>query len=209
MESDRTILLATETNAMRFLARCLEAELVPLPSIDAREDFEAWRDEAGTGASRTRVVVSVWNEAPNRRPLLDLDPEAWEARFERPYLLWNLALGAAALRCRDGGAIVGLVQVPAALDAPGWTPEMSIGNGVVALIRSLAASEGRRGIRANTVTTPLPLVGSNVIAPPPPLDRFPGRLDEEVAGAVRLLLSEEAKGLTGRVLSADCGRSLA
>jgi NAD(P)-dependent dehydrogenase (short-subunit alcohol dehydrogenase family) len=209
LESERPLLIATDAPSMHALARALDAELALLPSLDAPGTFEAWRDELSSGAQRERLVVSIWNDAPRQAPLLDLDESSWEARFERPYLLWNLALGAASRRCRDGGSIVGLVQTPAALDSPGWTPEMSIADGVVALVRSVAAAEGSRGIRANTVTTPVRLIEGDVIAPPPPLATFPGRLDDEVAGAVRLLLSPDARGLTGRVLSADCGRSLA
>jgi NAD(P)-dependent dehydrogenase (short-subunit alcohol dehydrogenase family) len=102
-----------------------------------------------------------------------------------------------------------LVQTPAALDAAGWTLETSIADGVVALARSLAASEGARGVRVNAVTTPLGLIEPPVIAPAPPLASFPGRLDREIAGAVRLMLSADAAGLTGRVVGADGGRSLA
>ncbi len=209
MNTDRSILFATDTPSMRSLGDQLSAELVVLPALDVPESFEAWRAEVGAVPDCSRVIVSVWNATPTQGALVEQEQEAWLRRFEHPYLLWNFALGAAARRCRAGGAIVALVQTPAALDAAGWTPEMSIGDGVVALVRSLAASEGSRGIRANTVTTPIPLIGETVIAPPPPLDGFPGRLDQEVAGALRLLLSSDACGLTGRVIAADGGRSLA
>ncbi len=194
---------------MHSLATALEAELVPLPPLDAPASFEAWRAEAATAPERARVVVSVWNDEPAPESLVDLGENHWARRFEQPYLLWHFALGAATRRCAGGGAIATLVQTPAALDSPGWTPETSIADGVVALTRSLAASEGARGVRVNTVTTPLGLVGRPVIAPAPPLDCFPGRLEDEVAGAIRLLLSPDAAGLTGRVLCADGGRSLA
>jgi NAD(P)-dependent dehydrogenase (short-subunit alcohol dehydrogenase family) len=209
LNTDRSILFATDTPSMRSLGDQLSAELLVLPALDEPESFEAWRAEVGAVADCSRVIVSVWNATPMQGALVEQEQEAWLRRFEHPYLLWNFALGAAARRCRDGGAIVALVQTPAALDAAGWTPEMSIGDGVVALVRSLAASEGPRRIRANAVTTPIPMVGETVIAPRPPLDGFPGRLDEEVAGALRLLLSSDASGLTGRVVAADGGRSLA
>ncbi len=209
LDTERSILLATDTPSMQSLGDQLSAELVALPALDEPESFEAWRAQVGGVPDCSRVIVSVWNAAPTQGVLVEQEHDAWLRRFEHPYLLWNLALGAAARRCHEGGAIVALVQTPAALDAAGWTPEMSIADGVVALLRSLAASEGSRGIRANAVTTPIPLVGKTVIAPPPPLDAFPGRLDEEVAGALRLLLSPDACGVTGRVVAADGGRSLA
>src|SRR6056297_1649274 len=154
-------------------------------------------------SGRRHVIVAVWSEGEAPDPLLELDESAWTRRLEGPFLLWNLALGAAAARCDDGGSIVALVQSPSALDAAGFTPEAAIGDGVVALIRSVAASEGPRGVRANAVTTPLRLVERATLAPAPPLPGYPGRIDVEVAGAIRMLLSEDACGLTGRVLAAD------
>jgi hypothetical protein len=38
------------------------------------------------------------------------------------------------------------------------------------------------------------------------LPSFPGRVDREVAGAVRLLLSPDAVGITGSTLAATGGR---
>jgi hypothetical protein len=38
------------------------------------------------------------------------------------------------------------------------------------------------------------------------LSTFPGRIDVEVAGAVRLLLSDDAVGVTGTSLPATSGR---
>lgn len=208
MDTDRTLMLASETEEMQRLAKDLEAELYPLPAVDAPAGFEAWRKQVVGGAACSKVVVAPWQNGRRAGALLELDGEGWRRRFEAPYLLWNFALGAAAERCADGGAVVALVQAPAALDSPGWTPELSIADGVLSLVRSIAASEGGRGVRANLVTTPIGLVGPEVIAPAPPLPGFPGRLHEEVAGAVRMLLSKDACGLTGRILPADGGRSL-
>jgi len=208
LSPNSTILLAPRSDAMQRLADALEAELVPLPPVSDREDFEEWRDGVAAGRAVAHVIVAVWSEGEAPDPLLELDESAWTRRLEGPFLLWNLALGAAAARCDDGGSIVALVQSPSALDAAGFTPEAAIGDGVVALIRSVAASEGPRGVRANAVTTPLRLVERATLAPAPPLPGYPGRIDVEVAGAIRMLLSEDACGLTGRVLAADGGRTL-
>jgi enoyl-[acyl-carrier-protein] reductase (NADH) len=110
-------------------------------------------------------------------------------------------------RCADGGAIVAVIERPSPLDCIGWAPESGVADAVEALTRSLGRSEGPRGVRVNAVTTPARLTGADVVAPPPPLATFPGTVEREVVGAVRLLLSDDAAGLTGTVTHADSGRS--
>jgi NAD(P)-dependent dehydrogenase (short-subunit alcohol dehydrogenase family) len=201
--------MATDCDSMRTLATSLGAELRPLPAVTDPGTFDAWRARMLNEAFRQIVIVSVWDDESRALPLVEVEADVWERRFEWPFLLWNVALGAAARICRAGGAIVALVQTPSALDASGFCAEMSAADGVVALARSLAASEGTRGIRANVVTTPLRLVDRAGALPPPPLETFPGRLEIEVAGAIRLASSSDAIGLTGRVFAADGGRALA
>jgi NAD(P)-dependent dehydrogenase (short-subunit alcohol dehydrogenase family) len=208
MSEQRPLLMATEADATLHLAKALDADFSPLPAAGEPERFEAWRSEAMAGEPREAIVIAAWLDAPSEAELMDVDTTAWRRRFELPYLLWNFALGAAGRRVTDGGALVGVVQAPAALDAPGWTPELAIADGVFSLIRSLAAAEGPRGVRANLVNTPIGLVEGELIAPAPPLEGFPGTIERHVAGAVRTLLSPDAIGLTGRVLTADGGRSL-
>lgn len=208
MSTDRPLVLAHDAKPARALVDALGGEVVALPSFDAPETFESWRAETLAGPPAERIVVAPWLEAARFAPLLEVDSEAWRARFELPYLLWNFALGAAAGRCADGGAIVAVSQAPAALDAPGRVPELAIADGVLSLVRSVAAAEGPRGVRANLVTTPVGLVEGEIVDPAPPLEGFPGTIDRHVAGAVRTLLSDDASGLTGRVLAADGGRSL-
>jgi len=211
MSDQRPLLFASEADATLRLAKALDAEFAALPSASAPEQFEDWRTQAAAGEPRKQVIVATWLSdpgPPEQSELMSLDAANWRRRFELPYLLWNFALGAASRRVADGGAIVGVVQSPAVLDAVGWTPELAISDGVLSLIRSLAAAEGPRGVRSNLVTTPIGLVEGDVIAPAPPLAGFPGTIEVQVAGAVRTLLSPDSLGLTGRVLSADGGRSL-
>ena len=208
MSDARPLLLASEATETRDLAKALDADFSPLPDVARPETFEAWRSGVVDEAPCDRIVVAGWRAPTDPKDLVLLDEAEWVRRFEAPWLLWNFALGAAGRRCADGGAIVAVCQAPAALDAPGRTPELSISDGVLSLVRSVAAAEGARGVRANLVTTPIGLTGEDVIAPAPPLAGFPGTIDTHVAGAVRSFLSDDAAGLTGRVLSADGGRSL-
>jgi NAD(P)-dependent dehydrogenase (short-subunit alcohol dehydrogenase family) len=103
--------------------------------------------------------------------------------------------------------IVAVIEKPAPLDCAGWAAETALADGVEALIRSLARSEGPRGVRCNAVTTPARLTMPPVVAPAPSLSSFPGRIDREVVGAVRMLVSDDAVGITGVILDANCGRS--
>ncbi|HVN36943.1 MAG TPA: hypothetical protein VMW19_02060 [Myxococcota bacterium] len=206
-ERAKPLILGTDVAAVRALAGALDGllELVPAEGGDAA--LEAWRRRSASAARCEQIVVALWSEIPPRaEPLTDVEAGAWEMRAEAPLLAWSVALAAAASRCADGGAVVGVVEAPAALDAAGFAPEVGLAAAVRALARSLAASEGARGVRVNTVTTPTRL-GVRPVAPAPPLASFPGRIDLEVAGAVRLLLSADAAGLTGCTLAADSGRT--
>ena len=125
-------------------ARCLDAEVAPCPRSIVLHLRSLARRRPGRRPPR----------AHRRRPMAPRDPApgsdrrdgaAWAAQFEAPYLLWNFALGAAGRRCADGGAVVAVCQAPAALDAPGRTPELAIADGVLSLVRSVAAAEGPRG----------------------------------------------------------------
>lgn len=201
------LVLGTPVDAVRALADGLGAELVEIPLGAADDALEAWRDEVGAGPAVDRVVVAPWLEAPAAGAVDDLTPSTWATRCEEPLATWVLAMGAAALRVADGGAVVAVVERPAPLDSGGWAPESAIADAVEALTRSLARAEGPRGVRVHAVTTPVRLTTGPVVQPPPPLASFPGTIDGDVVGAVRALLSEDAAGLTGQVVHADAGRS--
>jgi hypothetical protein len=201
------LILGTDVAAVRALAAALDGHLEFVPAAADDTALEAWRRRGAVADRCDRIVVALWSEtAPGAEALTDLDAEAWETRAEAPLLAWSVALAAAASRCADGGAVVAVVEAPAALDAAGFAPEAGLAAAVRALARSLAASEGARGVRVNTVTTQARL-GVTPVAPVPPLASFPGSVEREVAGAVRLLLSADASGLTGCSLAADSGRS--
>jgi NAD(P)-dependent dehydrogenase (short-subunit alcohol dehydrogenase family) len=116
-------------------------------------------------------------------------------------------MGVAARRCADGGAVVAVVERPPPLDVAGWAPAAAVADAAENLARSLARAEGGRGVRVNAVTTPVRLHRPPLVDPQPSLATYPGRVDREVVGAVRMLLGDDAAGVTGTVVHADGGRS--
>lgn len=197
--------IACEGTATASLAVVLGAELKRLPGDVLA--LEAWRAEALVGAPRRQVVAAPWQAEVAPRTVCAASAEDWLERAEDPIARWVFALGVAAARCADGGAIVAVVERPAPLDCAGFAAETAVADAACALVRSLARSEGARGVRVNAVVTSTRLAPRKPIAPAPPLPSFPGTLEVEVAGAVRLLLASDASGITGQVLAADCGRS--
>jgi NAD(P)-dependent dehydrogenase (short-subunit alcohol dehydrogenase family) len=208
-----TLLIGSDTKDVRDFAANLDAELLALPVVsDAggwnwADELEGWRDRENTGPAFGRIVVTVWAEQLSGGPAIRLDPRGWESRAEQPLARWAVALGCAVSRCADGGSIVAVVDGPTALECAGWAPETAVAEGVRAFARSLALSEGAREIRVNTVSTPARFPFGELVHPAPPLAAFPGRLDREVAGAVRMLLSPDAVGVTGGIVHADAGRA--
>jgi NAD(P)-dependent dehydrogenase (short-subunit alcohol dehydrogenase family) len=203
---DAPLVLGDDSGPVRALAAALQGTPLAVPQRAA--ELEAWRARECAGARCERIAVALLAEsAAHRGAVVSLDPAAWPARTDEAIARWAFALGVAAARCVDGGAIVALIERPAPLDCAGYAAESAVADAACALVRSLARSEGPRGVRVNAVATSARVAPAHPVAPPPALESFPGALDREVAGAVRLLLSGDASGITGQVLAADCGRT--
>ncbi len=170
-------------------------------------DLDTWRASIEALPDADRVVVCTWSDPGPPVPLVDLDPAAGHDAVEWPTALWFTTLVAATGRCRDGGSVVVVVERPATLDAPGRAATVAVGAGLVNLVRSLAAVEGARSVRVNAVTTEVHTAPATLLGAAPALATFPGRVEVEVAGAVRLLLSADAAGITGAALAPDGGRA--
>jgi NAD(P)-dependent dehydrogenase (short-subunit alcohol dehydrogenase family) len=170
------------------------------------DDLAAWRNEIEALPSSDQVVVCTWVEAFPSIHLVELDPMRWLQQVEWPTALWFTTLVAAVGRCRDGGSVVAVLDRPATLDAIGRGPAVVVAEGVINLVRSLAAREGGRGVRVNAVMSSRHSNVDELLGSPPPLATFPDRIDVEVAGAVRLLLSDDSVGITGSTVSATSGR---
>lgn len=209
------LFIAEDNPAASTLAGSIAgATFVPTPAFPPtpswawtwREPLERWRAGVAAGPRADDVVICTWPATVTATPMVDLEPGEWRERVEWPLALWFGALAAAAERCADGGSIVSVVEQPSALDAAGHAAVVAVADGLIALVRSLAAREGARQVRVNAVTTELFTAPEVLTGAPPPLASFPGRVDVEVAGAVRMLLSPDSSGVTGSVVRAAGGR---
>jgi len=170
--------------------------------------LERWEQQSEDLGDFSSVVIACWDEIDAPSPFVEVDGTAWSSQLEQRLTAWAVATKVGIARCADGGAVVVVVERPAAFDAVGRSMLVGVAEGVLGLMRCVAVSEGPRAVRVNAVTTELWTAPEELLGPTPALASFPGRVDVEVAGAIRLLLSEDAAGVTGSVVSSDGGRAV-
>jgi len=208
-----SLLLGPDIEPVRRLAASIDANLHDIPVLPHDtgwgfgDGLERWRARAASAGLSDAVVVASWRPAPQPSALNDMTLENWVEEMELPLATWSAALGAGLSCCEDGGSLVAVIERAAPLDCAGWSALTAVSDGVEALVRSLARAAGGRDVRVNAVTTPARLGPDEPVDPAPSLATFPGSIEREVAGAVRMLLSSDAGGVTGTVIDADCGRS--
>lgn len=201
--------------ATAALAEALGAPLVAAPALPPPKGWDwswkgaidTWTAELEDRPQADHVVVCTWSAPAPPAPLADAGGTRWVTGVEQPLALWFATVVTAARCCADGGALVVVVERPAAIDAAGFAEATIVGEGLVTLTRSLGHAEGPRGVRVNAVVSQLTTVPEALAGLPPMVASFPGTADREVAGAVRLALSEDASGISGTALRADGGRS--
>ena len=222
MDQNRPLLIANKNcSELQVLAELLGADFLGAPDFPAAfdnaeqsdwawsEDLQQWRDQSCNGNTYAKIVVAIWQDEPAAKPLIEMNLNHWVQNCEAPIAWWTASLGSAQALCIDGGAVVSVIDQPTVLDSENWTERVTVEETVAALTKSLARSEGGRGVRFNAVTTPSRISRHQpLVDPQPPLKSFPGTIEKEVIGAVKLLLDDNASGLSGRVLNVDCGRSL-
>jgi len=214
--ADPPVVLGDRSEHTRRLASAIAAGAVvevPAPTPEATSWEWAWKPVLASWRAETRrrepagsVVVCAWPRAVERVGLLEQTATDWRS-VEVELARWTTALQLAGELCRDGGAIVLVTELPCALDSVGLVPLVGLSQGLIAFTRSIASAEGARDVRANSVTTQLWSTPPEITGSAPFLPSYPGGIEREVAGAVRMLLSSDASGVTGCVLPADGGRT--
>ena len=165
-----------------------------------------------------RVDLAVPNAAIMRRDaLVEMTDEAWEQVLDVNLAGVVRMCRAAARHFTGPGAIVAVGSLAGA--TTGWAEHSHYAAakaGIVGLVRSLAVELGERGIRVNAVLPgvietaqsldPVTSIGERGLRDA--ADRTPLRrvgAPEDVATAVRFLLSQEAGFISGQTLTVDGG----
>ncbi len=214
--TDATLILGDQSEGTRRLASAIDAGTLievpePLPETSSWEwtykpTLASWRSENRERQPAGSIVVCAWPRALERVPLVERPELDWRS-MEVELARWTTALQLAGELCRGGGAIVLVTELPCALDAAGLVPLVGLSQGLIAFARSIAAAEGSRNVRANCVTTQLWSTPPELAGSAPFLPSYPGSIEREVAGAVRMLLSPDSSGVSGCVVPADGGRT--
>lgn len=197
------------------------------PSARAIVADTAERDavEALADAAEAMGPIAVWVNCAGTAglaPIVEITPEFYERirRINQDGLFWGCAAAARRMIPRGRGVIVNISSNAA--DQP--MPQLSVYAMTKAaanmLTRSLAMELGPHGIRVNCVApgfiaTPMTMaahspeereriLAANALRSPMGLTGTP----EDIAGAVRYLVSDEARFVTGQTLRVNGGVSM-
>ncbi len=186
--------------------------------VVVQADVRSEKDCKRLAASLDRYDVVVHNAAIGAlKPTEKIRTPQWDLTLEsslRPFwLLTKLCLPHIA----EGGSIVGITSTGSRKFVPGYSAMGAAKAGVEALTRQLAVELSPRKIRVNTVCGGL--IDTDALRYFPERDRMVkfattytplGRMGQpqDMADAVRLLVSPQAAFITGQVLVVDGGLSL-
>jgi len=154
-----------------------------------------------------------------RGNVVDEEPRLWQlvmrVNVETMFLASKYAIPA-MIDTAGGGAIVNVASI-AALIPTGLTAYATSKGAVISLTRAMAVDHGRQGIRVNCVA-PGPVYTPMVAGPAMPDELREARRNASVLGiegagwdignAVRFLLSDHARYITGQTLVVDGGTTL-
>ncbi|MCC6224360.1 MAG: 3-oxoacyl-[acyl-carrier-protein] reductase [Thermoleophilia bacterium] len=180
----------SDPDQARALVERVEAELGPLDAL-----------VNNAGITRDTLIVRM-------------SDEEWDEVIDTNLRgVFNVCRAAArGMLKRKAGSIVNLTSVVGLHGNPGQTNYAASKAGIVGFTKSLAKELGSRGVRVNAVapgyistelTDVLPEEVRALILGNTPLGRLGD--PDDIAGAVRFLLADEARFVTGAVLQVDGG----
>jgi NAD(P)-dependent dehydrogenase (short-subunit alcohol dehydrogenase family) len=155
----------------------------------------------------------------SRGSVVDESAESWrrvmQVNVESMFLLSKYAIPA-MVASGDGGAIVNVASI-SALRPRGLTAYSTSKGAVIALTKAMAVDHGPQGVRVNCIAPgPVftPMVGAATMSEGARANRRNASIlgiegtGWDVGNAVRFLLSEQARYITGQVLVVDGGTTL-
>lgn len=155
----------------------------------------------------------------SRGSVVEESADAWrrvmQVNVESMFLVSKYAIPA-MVASGGGGAIVNVASI-SALRPRGLTSYSTSKGAVIALTKAMAVDHGPQGIRVNCVAPgPVytPMVGAGAMSPEARENRRSASLlgiegtGWDVGNAVRFLLSEQARYITGQILVVDGGATL-
>ena len=113
--------------------------------------LERWEQRSEDLGDFSSVVIACWDEIDTPSPFVDVDGTAWSSQLEQRLTTWAVATKVGIARCADGGAVVVVVERPAAFDAVGRSMLVGVAEGVLGLMprrggfRGPSRRPGQRG----------------------------------------------------------------
>ena len=207
-----------EAAAQRAAAECGASEALGMGcDVSSEEAVRAMVERAVSTFGRIDGACNAAGVPQTGKPLLEVTAAEWDRCHGvnlRGVFLCNKYEIAAMLET-GGGAIVNIVSTASMVGFPNGAEYCASKAGVLGLMRGAAIDYARQGIRINSVlpgATDTPMLAGAFARDPGLRDALAsvhpiGRLGqpEEIAAAVRWLLSDEASFVTGASYAVDGG----
>ena len=211
---------AAQANAERIRTAGGEAEAL-LIDVSKAEDIEKMVGHALDRFGALHILVNnVWGSKEPDGSAEDLTESGWDYAMEVGLKsIFRAAKHAVPhIRASGGGSIVNIASVHGLLMAPGTLAYETVKSAVIGMTKQMACDFGPDGIRVNAICPGLivtergqahweknPALHNLFVA------QYPVRrtgIPDDIANAIRFLVSEEASFITGHTLVVDGGLTI-